>query len=121
LECAVWVITNRLTRLVAQGVWQKRQDVEDILFLGVMGVVLGGRHRDIACSTSQLYYLVNPLEVFAVWQGGMSFHGGLLGVIVAMIWFARSRQRPVFAGHGHGCSVCAHRPGGRACRQFHQR
>jgi phosphatidylglycerol:prolipoprotein diacylglycerol transferase len=34
------------------------------------------------------------LEVFAVWQGGMSFHGGMLGVIVAMVWFARSRQRP---------------------------
>jgi prolipoprotein diacylglyceryl transferase len=48
----------------------------------------------IACSTSRLYYLANPLEVFAVWQGGMSFHGGLLGVIAAMVWFAHSRHRP---------------------------
>nr|MBP6305083.1 prolipoprotein diacylglyceryl transferase [Giesbergeria sp.] len=40
------------------------------------------------------YYAAHPLEIFAVWQGGMSFHGGLLGVIAAMLWFAHSRQRP---------------------------
>jgi multidrug efflux pump subunit AcrA (membrane-fusion protein) len=40
------------------------------------------------------YYLSNPLEIFAIWQGGMSFHGGLLGVMLAMVWFARTRQRP---------------------------
>jgi phosphatidylglycerol:prolipoprotein diacylglycerol transferase len=79
-------------RLVAHGVWQRR-DVEDILFLGVMGVVLGGR-IGYCLFYKPLYYLAHPLEVFAVWQGGMSFHGGLLGVVVAMVWFARSRQRP---------------------------
>ncbi|MBY0466828.1 MAG: prolipoprotein diacylglyceryl transferase [Burkholderiales bacterium] len=79
-------------RLAAQGVWQKR-DVEDILFLGVMGVVLGGR-IGYCLFYKPMYYLSHPLEVFAVWQGGMSFHGGLLGVAVAMVWFARSRQRP---------------------------
>lgn len=79
-------------RLAAQGIWQKR-DVEDILFLGVMGVVLGGR-IGYCIFYKPLYYLANPLEIFAVWQGGMSFHGGLLGVVVAMVWFARSRQRP---------------------------
>ncbi len=79
-------------RLAAQGIWQKR-DVEDILFLGVMGVVLGGR-IGYCLFYKPLYYLANPLEIFAVWQGGMSFHGGLLGVVVAMVWFARSRQRP---------------------------
>jgi phosphatidylglycerol:prolipoprotein diacylglycerol transferase len=41
-----------------------------------------------------LEYLAKPLEVFAVWQGGMSFHGGLIGVLLAMVWFARTRQRP---------------------------
>nr|MCU0956008.1 prolipoprotein diacylglyceryl transferase [Hydrogenophaga sp.] len=40
------------------------------------------------------YYLANPLEIFAVWEGGMSFHGGLIGVVLAMVWFARSRRRP---------------------------
>ncbi len=70
-----------------------RKDVEDILFLGVMGVVLGGR-IGYCLFYKPLYYLAHPLEVFAVWQGGMSFHGGLLGVIVAMVWFAHSRGKP---------------------------
>ena len=73
--------------------WSKR-DVEDILFLGVMGVVLGGR-LGYCLFYKPLYYAANPLEIFAVWQGGMSFHGGMLGVIVAEVWFAMSRKRPV--------------------------
>lgn len=93
----MWLGLRRLqhppfARLVAQGVWHRR-DVEDILFLGVMGVVLGGR-IGYCLFYKPLYYLAHPLEIFAVWQGGMSFHGGLLGVVVAMLWFARSRQRP---------------------------
>ncbi|MDP3251433.1 MAG: prolipoprotein diacylglyceryl transferase [Hydrogenophaga sp.] len=72
-----------------------RRDVEDILFLGVMGVVVGGR-IGYCLFYKPAYYLANPLEIFAVWQGGMSFHGGLLGVMVAMVWYARSRQRPFF-------------------------
>lgn len=74
------------------GAW-KKQDVEDILFLGVLGVVLGGR-LGYVLFYKPAYYLAHPLEIFAVWQGGMSFHGGLLGVIVAMLWFARSRRKP---------------------------
>ncbi len=72
--------------------WSRR-DVEDILFLGVMGVVLGGR-IGYCLFYKPGYYLSHPLEIFAIWQGGMSFHGGLLGVMVAMVWYARSRQRP---------------------------
>lgn len=72
--------------------WSQR-DVEDILFMGVMGVVLGGR-IGYCLFYKPLYYLAHPLEIFAVWAGGMSFHGGMLGVIIAMIWFARSRGKP---------------------------
>ena len=79
-------------RLQGDSAWH-RQDVEDILFMGVMGVVLGGR-IGYCLFYKSLYYLANPLEILAVWQGGMSFHGGLLGVIVAMAWYAHSRQRP---------------------------
>ncbi len=79
-------------RFTGEQAWQ-RQDVEDILFMGVMGVVLGGR-IGYCLFYKPLYYLANPFEIAAVWQGGMSFHGGLLGVIVAMAWFARSRRRP---------------------------
>lgn len=74
------------------GAWSKR-DVEDILFLGVLGVVAGGR-IGYCLFYKPGYYLSHPLEVLFIWQGGMSFHGGMLGVIVAQWWFARSRQRP---------------------------
>jgi len=75
------------------GAWSRR-DVEDILFLGVMGVILGGR-IGYTLFYKPGYYAAHPLEVFAVWQGGMSFHGGLLGVVVAEVWFALSRKRPL--------------------------
>lgn len=72
--------------------WETR-DVEDILFQGVLGVVIGGR-VGYCLFYKPLYYLGHPLEVFAVWTGGMSFHGGLIGVLLAMVWYARTRQRP---------------------------
>ncbi len=71
----------------------RRQDVEDILFLGVVGVILGGRLGYVVFYKPG-DYLADPLSVFAIWQGGMSFHGGLVGVLLAMGWFARTRQRP---------------------------
>ncbi|MBC7435549.1 MAG: prolipoprotein diacylglyceryl transferase [Bdellovibrionales bacterium] len=78
-------------RIQGPGAWSRR-DVEDILFLGVMGVVLGGR-IGYCLFYKPGYYVTHPLEILAVWQGGMSFHGGMLGVIASMIWFARSRKR----------------------------
>jgi phosphatidylglycerol:prolipoprotein diacylglycerol transferase len=67
------------------------KDLEDLLFAGVLGVVLGGR---IGYSLFYMpeFYLANPLNILKVWEGGMSFHGGLLGVILAMVWFARSKK-----------------------------
>lgn len=70
-----------------------RRDIEDILFLGVVGVVLGGR-LGYCLVYKPGYYLSHPLEILAVWQGGMSFHGGLVGVLLAMVWYARTRGRP---------------------------
>ncbi|MHB1198845.1 MAG: prolipoprotein diacylglyceryl transferase [Polaromonas sp.] len=78
--------------ITGPGAWT-RKDIEDILFLGVMGVVIGGR-LGYTLFYKPGYYASHPLEIFAVWQGGMSFHGGLLGVLVAQVWFARTRQRP---------------------------
>lgn len=78
----------------AEGGWTRR-DVEDLLFFGVLGVVLGGR-LGYVLFYKPLHFASHPLEAFAIWQGGMSFHGGLLGVLVAMALFARSRRRPFF-------------------------
>lgn len=93
----MWLASLRLKHPPFAGITQPRpwvqRDVEDILFLGVLGVVAGGR-IGYCLFYKPAYYLANPLEVFFVWQGGMSFHGGLIGVMVAMLWYARSRGRP---------------------------
>jgi len=78
--------------ITGPGAWTAK-DVEDILFLGVVGVILGGR-LGYCLFYKPGYYASHPLEIFYVWQGGMSFHGGLLGVIGAQIWFAHSRGKP---------------------------
>ena len=64
--------------------------MEDLLFFGVVGVVLGGRLGYVFFYKPG-YYLQRPLEALAVWEGGMSFHGGLIGVLLAMAVFCRWR------------------------------
>ena len=67
-------------------------ELDDILFYGVLGVILGGRIGYVLFY-KPAEFLANPSDIFKVWQGGMSFHGGFLGVLVAMIWYARKTGR----------------------------
>src|SRR5512145_2293724 len=63
-------------------------DVDDLIFFCAVGVILGGRLGwMLFYGTERL--LSNPLDIVRIWEGGMSFHGGLVGVIVALAWFAR--------------------------------
>lgn len=64
------------------------QHIDDLLFYGVLGVILGGRLGEVVFF-QPAYYLAHPLEILAVWNGGMSFHGGFLGVLVAMWLYGR--------------------------------
>lgn len=61
--------------------------LDDLLFYGVLGVILGGRLGEVLFYNPG-YYFSHPLKTLAVWEGGMSFHGGFLGVLVAMALFA---------------------------------
>ena len=86
-----------LGRVRARDAWRgwSRDDVGDVLFWVALGVVAGGRLGYM------LFYdferlLADPLSLVKVWQGGMSFHGGLIGVLIAMWWFGRSRGRGFF-------------------------
>ncbi|MGV3001864.1 prolipoprotein diacylglyceryl transferase [Vibrio sp. E150_018] len=72
-----------------------REQVSDLLFAGFLGVVLGGRIGYVLFYGFD-YWMEDPLYLFKVWTGGMSFHGGLLGVITAMLWYARKNQRTFF-------------------------
>jgi len=71
------------------------EDVADLVFYGAMGVVLGGRIGYILFYNPD-FYLSNPLHIFAVWEGGMSFHGGLLGVLTGLLLFARRKKLSFF-------------------------
>lgn len=66
------------------------QHIDDLLFYGVLGVVLGGRLGQVLFY-EPVYYLAHPLEILAVWKGGMSFHGGFLGVLVALGLYAKKQ------------------------------
>ncbi|RKF35748.1 prolipoprotein diacylglyceryl transferase [Paraburkholderia fungorum] len=80
----------RLPHVAAQG-WSAR-DIDDMLFYGIVGTILGGRLGYVLFYKAN-YYLAHPLDIVKVWQGGMSFHGGLLGVTLAMVLFAYQRKR----------------------------
>ena len=72
--------------------WAKRE-VDDVLFYVVIGIIIGGRLGYVLFYKLD-HYLAHPLEIFAIWQGGMSFHGGFLGVLAAIVLFARKTGRP---------------------------
>ncbi len=78
--------------LSAKGI--NKDDVDDMLFWGAMGVILGGRLGYVLFYKFS-YYLERPSEILAVWEGGMSFHGGFLGVVVALCLWAYIRQKNV--------------------------
>ena len=73
-----------------------RRDVDDFLVWATLGVVLGGRIGYVLFYKPG-YYAFHPIEALYVWHGGMSFHGGALGVTIAIFMFTRARQIPLFA------------------------
>lgn len=72
------------------------RDLEDLIFYCVLGVVIGGR-LGYALFYKPSEYLARPIELLYVWQGGMSFHGGLLGVLIVLFVFARKKGKPLLA------------------------
>ena len=91
----IWLASLRVKQPQFASRGWTRRDVEDLLFYGVLGVIIGGRVGYVLFYKPG-YYADNPLEALAVWKGGMAFHGGLLGALVAMAVFARTRGRRFF-------------------------
>lgn len=89
---ALWLANRRADK---PGSGWNREQVSDLLFAGFLGVVIGGRIGYVLFYNFDLF-LQDPLYLFKVWTGGMSFHGGLLGVITAMFWYARKNGRTFF-------------------------
>jgi len=74
--------------LKLKGISMPREEYESAIFYVMLGVILGGRIGYVLFYNF-LYYLKHPLDIFAVWEGGMSFHGGALGVIIAGLLFCK--------------------------------
>jgi len=74
-----------------RGIRLSKEQVMDFLTYAAFGVILGGR-LGYVIFYDFLYYLARPLEIFAIWQGGMSFHGGLIGVSIAGLLFCRKNK-----------------------------
>ncbi|HET8691047.1 MAG TPA: prolipoprotein diacylglyceryl transferase [Steroidobacteraceae bacterium] len=89
---AGWWLARR--RAALPGSTWKPADVDDLIFFAAMGVILGGRIGWILVYGFDTV-LENPWNVFRVWEGGMSFHGGLIGVMLAVALFAKRRGRRV--------------------------
>ena len=81
-----WWYGVYLTKL-SPGNRPHKDDIDDFIPWAVLGVILGGR-IGYTCFYNFSYYSQNPLEIFQVWQGGMSFHGGVIGIILAIIGFS---------------------------------
>lgn len=71
-----------------------RTNLDDLLFYGMIGVILGGR-LGFVCFYQPEYYFSHPLAIFEVWNGGMSAHGGFIGVILALLYFAWRNHKSV--------------------------
>lgn len=90
--CAYFLVRNSVKK---SGIHLNNDDVADLIFYIALGVILGGRLGYIVFYNLE-YYLGNPLKIFAVWEGGMSFHGGLLGTVLSSIIFAGKKKISFF-------------------------
>lgn len=86
---AAWWLARRRTRRADSPL--AAEQIDDLIFYGALGVILGGRFGYVLFYNFDRF-LADPVWLFKVWEGGMSFHGGMLGVAASMAWFAHSRR-----------------------------
>jgi len=85
-----WILGNR--RRLAGRLPASHEAFSDLAFYVMLGVIIGGRIGYMLFYVSPLWLIHDPLALFRVWEGGMSFHGGLLGVLAAGLWWSRRNR-----------------------------
>lgn len=91
----VWALANYRIRKQSWAPLKTNDDILDAIFYGAMGVIIGGRLGYMVFYDLP-YFIAHPVAVFEVWDGGMSFHGGLIGVILALLLFSHQRKIKFF-------------------------
>ena len=90
-----WMYATKIIKLTTLNQYNfkqiKKSEFDDLIIYLVIGIILGGRLGYVLFNNLE-YYSQNLLEIFKLWQGGMSFHGGLIGVIVSIIFFANKTE-----------------------------
>ena len=105
LAFAWWFIRRLVRRRPAGSRIMDDRAVDDLLFWATLGVIVGGRLGYVMVYKPG-FYLANPERLFALWQGGMAFHGGLIGVALAIVLFCRKRRIDMFSvGDLAACAV----------------
>jgi phosphatidylglycerol:prolipoprotein diacylglycerol transferase len=102
-----WLYARALVR--AESLWGGKAamtalDFDDFIVWVTLGIILGGRTGYVLFYNPE-YFAEHPLEIFQLWNGGMSFHGGFTGCVVAVILFARSRGIPILSLGDITCAV----------------
>jgi phosphatidylglycerol:prolipoprotein diacylglycerol transferase len=95
LAFALFIILGRVrikTQPHVRALGWKNEDLDDMLFYGMLGVVIGGRLGEVLFY-QPAYYFAHPAEILQTWHGGMSYHGGFIGVLIAMAIWAKKRGR----------------------------
>ena len=69
---------------------------DDYVTYIIFGIIIGGRLGYVLFYNLD-YYFENPIDIFKIWQGGMSFHGGVIGIIIISVWFANKNKHNVFS------------------------
>lgn len=90
---AYWMANRQCDQ--SNGLWSREQ-ASDLLFYGFLGVILGGR-AGYVFFYQMPSFLDNPLYLFRIWEGGMSFHGGVIGVVLAIIYYALRNRRSILS------------------------
>lgn len=88
---SAWLLVRRQINLYKIPI--TKENLEDLVFDVTMGIILGGRLGYVLFYGHSLFW-EHPLEIFAIWNGGMSFHGGIIGVILAIFYFAHQIKMP---------------------------
>ncbi|MFT8229917.1 MAG: prolipoprotein diacylglyceryl transferase [Enterobacterales bacterium] len=82
---SIWLSIKRIDK--EKNKWISKEEIQEILYVSFIGIIIGGRIGYILFYNIKLLYL-NPMFIFKIWHGGMSFHGGLIGVLIVLFYYS---------------------------------